>query len=422
MNKLVIVGNGFDLAHGLPTSYKDFIDDFWKNLRLRYEDDQIKELVYVEPNNYGILECAEIKCYLTFKNSLRKYTQEYSESHLDENKMILTRSKNGIVGGRKITLFKFQSNFFFSIHQRMDNVNWVDIENEYYRILKECAKKEDLAELKKLNKEFEEVKRLFENYLNENIFRKYDFNQPLSAQEFLHYFEYKLGWIGGKSIAEYQKEFKVQKDTNEINYLQFEFSKQLKKEYSQFTLSNCFLTFNYTPSLTAYIRLLNSNSSFKEIYGDSQLIHIHGELGNTQNPINFGFGDENDKDYAMIEDLDENEYLKYFKSFQYSQNDNYDKMLRFIESDKFQVYIMGHSCGLSDRTLLSTIFEHEHCRSIKIFYHQRKDGSDNYTELVQNISRHFKDKKMMRAKIVNKELCEPLPQNMRFQKIENPAG
>ena len=30
MNRLVIIGNGFDLAHGLPTSYKDFIDNYWK--------------------------------------------------------------------------------------------------------------------------------------------------------------------------------------------------------------------------------------------------------------------------------------------------------------------------------------------------------------------------------------------------------
>ena len=25
MNRLVLIGNGFDLAHGLKTSYKDFI-------------------------------------------------------------------------------------------------------------------------------------------------------------------------------------------------------------------------------------------------------------------------------------------------------------------------------------------------------------------------------------------------------------
>ncbi|NAS10892.1 AbiH family protein [Poritiphilus flavus] len=28
MNKLVIVGNGFDLAHGLATSYGHFINDY----------------------------------------------------------------------------------------------------------------------------------------------------------------------------------------------------------------------------------------------------------------------------------------------------------------------------------------------------------------------------------------------------------
>ena len=30
MNRLVLIGNGFDLAHGLKTSYKDFIDWYWE--------------------------------------------------------------------------------------------------------------------------------------------------------------------------------------------------------------------------------------------------------------------------------------------------------------------------------------------------------------------------------------------------------
>ena len=29
MNRIILVGNGFDLAHGLPTSYKDFINWYW---------------------------------------------------------------------------------------------------------------------------------------------------------------------------------------------------------------------------------------------------------------------------------------------------------------------------------------------------------------------------------------------------------
>lgn len=32
MNRLILIGNGFDLAHRLKTSYKDFLNDFWGNL------------------------------------------------------------------------------------------------------------------------------------------------------------------------------------------------------------------------------------------------------------------------------------------------------------------------------------------------------------------------------------------------------
>ena len=71
---------------------------------------------------------------------------------------------------------------------------------------------------------------------------------------------------------------------------------------------------------------------------------------------------------------------------------------------------MGHSCGLSDRTMLNTIFENPNCISIKVFYHLKEDGTDNYTEMIQNISRHFNKKKLMREKIVNKSLCQSMPQ------------
>ena len=30
MNRIIIVGNGFDLAHGLKTKYEDFINWYWE--------------------------------------------------------------------------------------------------------------------------------------------------------------------------------------------------------------------------------------------------------------------------------------------------------------------------------------------------------------------------------------------------------
>ena len=121
-----------------------------------------------------------------------------------------------------------------------------------------------------------------------------------------------------------------------------------------------------------------------------------------------------DEDYKMIENIDDNEYLRNFKSFQYLHTPNYKRLLDLIDSEIFQVYIVGHSCGLSDRTLLNTIFEHKNCVSIKPFYYEIEDEKgqvigDNYTEITQNISRHFYEKKLMRKKIVNKTLCQPMP-------------
>ena len=83
-------------------------------------------------------------------------------------------------------------------------------------------------------------------------------------------------------------------------------------------------------------------------------------------------------------------------------------MLDFLMAAPFQVLIMGHSCGNSDRTLLNTVFEHENCVSIKPFYHKWEDGSDNYLELVQNISRNFTNMRLFRDRVVNKEQCKTM--------------
>ena len=82
--------------------------------------------------------------------------------------------------------------------------------------------------------------------------------------------------------------------------------------------------------------------------------------------------------------------------------------MEFLNSGDFQIFIFGHSCGISDRTLLNTLFEHKNCSSIKPFFHKKVNGSDNYSDIVRNISRNFNSKSSMRDKVVNKNYCEPL--------------
>ncbi len=115
-----------------------------------------------------------------------------------------------------------------------------------------------------------------------------------------------------------------------------------------------------------------------------------------------------DEKFKELQNSGNNDCLYNIKSIKYLESDNYRRVLDFIESDLFQVCIMGHSCGNSDRTLLNTLFEHRNCISIKPYFHEWNDGTDNYLELVQNISRNFKDMKLMRDRVVNKTFCDKL--------------
>ncbi len=159
------------------------------------------------------------------------------------------------------------------------------------------------------------------------------------------------------------------------------------------------LNFNYTHTAQLYCK-------DAQIFSVNQ---IHGDLDHPSSVI-FGYGDELDHDYKSILNKNNNKYLCNIKSIKYLEADNYRKMLSFIESEPYQILIMGHSCGNSDRTLLNTLFEHKNCVSIKPYYYKWGDGEkdDNYIELVQNISRNFTDMKLMRDRVVNKTYCEPL--------------
>mgnify|MGYP003310557740 CR=1 FL=1 len=45
MNRIILIGNGFDLAHGLKTKYEHFIDWYWSEwqIRLINSEKQIEE-------------------------------------------------------------------------------------------------------------------------------------------------------------------------------------------------------------------------------------------------------------------------------------------------------------------------------------------------------------------------------------------
>lgn len=96
------------------------------------------------------------------------------------------------------------------------------------------------------------------------------------------------------------------------------------------------------------------------------------------------------------------------KSFKYPQTNNYHKILGFIEDLDFEVFILGHSCGLSDRTLLKTLFEHSKCRAIQVLHY---NGKEEFFNKSIEISRHFENKVMMRERLLPFDPSAKIPQN-----------
>lgn len=388
MNRLVIIGNGFDLAHGLPTAYCDFINWYWSTIPdTNHQDDFIK----FDHDTFHTF--SDISCYNDIKKQLKNGLSSdkrglYSQLKRKDN-------YNGINDEYlKIYLLEFKNAFFGMVCNKQSIQNWVDIENEYYQLLKECLKERDNKKVKKLNEEFEQVKNLLEEYLTIEVEDKFDLSPNDEVLKILS----KTLYFDDDSDTFFRELQTLERLNMSIYSRRIEIEKTI------------LLSFNYTPLSRLYAEKLTEEYTYsngvRNVFEENQ---IHGALNTNENPIIFGFGDEMDDDYKTIEKKDDNEYLTNIKSFAYLNTPNYKDFIDFIEFKKFQVYIMGHSCGLSDRILLNKVFEHKNCISIKIYYYQNGD-KDDYTNIAQNVSRHFNKKEMMRERIANKTYCEPLPQ------------
>lgn len=341
-HRLVLIGNGFDLAHGLRTSYKDFVSSHvcYSFDRFLNDGHYSDPLVNFEKNS------RPIEGDLPSQKNLHQVL-EFCETN---------------------RLIKYPSSFYQRLVELCDR-GWVDIERQYYNTLKALFRNNNLGNEKskligQLNADFDHIIDLLTTYIT-------IINSRLKQSKRLPIEDSRLSFFKG---VRNEKDGPV-----------------------------TFLNFNYTETLSEHD------------YADpAEIIHIHGRAADvSNNPIIFGYGDETDPTYQQIEDAGENTYLEHIKSFGYFKTNNYQKLLQLISSNTYTVYIVGHSCGLSDRVLLSEIFEHSNCLGIEIFFHRRADGSDNYKEITQEISRHFspQNKRKMRSLITPYNEENAIPQN-----------
>lgn len=340
MNKLIIIGNGFDLAHGLKTSYSDFILWHLNEVLKEYKKDPSIDTELIKLN-------------------FVKTNPRDNFSSLKELKEIIDK---GYLNPA------YKHNFFEKIiNETMNNeLNWVDIERKYYEsilsISLDFQKKNDsvyIQSAKELNECFESIKKSLTKYLASCDITSLELDDEIYFNLFGSAPSDQLRILNGgdKTLV---------------------------------------LNFNYTSVIEKYL------NKYRENNGSVDVIHIHGQLDNTANPIIFGYGDYAEANYQIMESLIENEFLKNMKLNLYALGQNYRKLFRFLNQARFQVSILGHSCGISDKVLLNNIFEHDNCESIKVFYHQKSENENDFNQKVIQISRHFKhnEKHKMNMRVI----------------------
>lgn len=366
MNKIIIIGNGFDLAHGLKTRYVDFINDYLNSVLLKVMNTNAHndKLLEIYSESTIIMHSPDI----SDKNGVRIYSDAikvYRE--LIDSKRHITK--------------KYLSPLLQGIIQYSDSApNWYDLEQMYFDLLYKKVNTIEITPERTLDEflnQFDHIRDLLIEYLKKIELEESSALERLKSK----YLElFTAGVVKTRSI----------KEDNAFSHLYF-------------------LNFNYTPTLNWYINEVN-----KQYSCNTDTYYFHGDLDNKFGAPIFGFGDVQDKKYQEILRKNNDNMLRHIKPFKYLDSYNLNRLNAIIGQGQYEVDVFGHSLGLSDRTILNSIFENEACEKINLYFYQNDKG-DDYINKVANIARIFVNQTSWLNKIESKVLSSPMPQLSDFK-------
>jgi hypothetical protein len=77
--------------------------------------------------------------------------------------------------------------------------------------------------------------------------------------------------------------------------------------------------------------------------------------------------------YNRIENFGLDDAQKNLKVFNYFNNNAFKKLTSFIKKDDFEVIVLGHSCGESDGSALSRLFNSKNCIRVSVCHYKREE-------------------------------------------------
>lgn len=361
---ILIIGNGFDLAHQLPTKYTDFLN-FMKFInRIENFHGTFKEFTK-DNDKYKFSELnVDIQKYIS------GVIEDNSNKNVDIvniwNKRKSADDKSDRVKHVERMIELSSKNIWFEWFQEQLNIhpNWVDFESEISKVVQGVENLIPLIPLK-----IEMISRMpsYQRLINKIIF---------------------AGKASDKDITLAEIETKKGKMLTDLNNLIRCFEIYLEDLVKNIDISQLSLDI-YNLNIDKILSF-NYTNTYQKLYDPNvECAHIHGkaDINNDTKSNNMVLGID---DYLNEDEKFTNtnfiEFKKYYQRLIKGTNCDYKKWIDEINKSftKHNVYIFGHSLASTDRDVLLDFIENEKT-IITIYYNNSNQYSDQICNLVHLI-------------------------------------
>lgn len=333
---ILIIGNGFDIAHGLPTQYVDFID-------------------FIDDENYKSSKVYRIAS---------AYSEGLCEDYCDKVRDIILSTL-----GKDNQLFEFIKKQLKS--QRVIGENWVDFEQEIANVVKYAEKKY-----------YSNKKKCLDNPLSQLNF-DIDFSYVPTDSDKLHEDFYRLTCAFEYYVAEIVDKITITSYSRDIQSIKpdmiisLNYSDTYERQYNRFND----IDYIHGKAVIKNPECLNppvfnppediSDDKMREFYRDS-------------NHIVLGM----DEYYTDCKVNDYTQFIQFRKYFQRISKRTGSKYRKLLTAEKLNVYVFGHSLDPTDTAILRDTIGHKDSRTT-IFYHDENSHIRGITNLVKVFGNTF---------------------------------
>ena len=392
MKKILIIGNGFDKANGLPTQYNEFLD-FCEKAEKIYTEENLDtfnnefKTKYLDP--WGGNDCLKDLLNDAF------ISKSFAISTITTKSTSLNELFDCINGN-------IWYNYFQNIS--LNGHNWIDFETEITKVIK---KFDDLKKKKTKSKNIGYDIKILEYYTD---FKPKDFVNiwKFSSNPTIIPYETRTNRSAEEITIEEIDCFMdvlykhLNKITRALEIYLSSFVSQIKPTIVQDISEQEFdyiLSFNYTNTFEKHYK--------KSMSKDAQICYIHGKADSlaSVDTCNLVLGiDEYLKKHEKNTNLDFLAFKKFYQRIIKQTDNSYSVWLDSIHernkigqsfAEDFELYIFGHSLDVTDKDILKDFILNDNVQT-KIYYYQKKaNDKSNFSSKISNLIKIIKQKELI---------------------------